>query len=139
MDKQLISGDAEAAVLRDVERLADVLYAECAGSGSIPERRQVGDVMALAIAERSTPDGLALAFDRGQRAEIRLLALDTVLDKLLGLPEMRAYGARLDEQIRRENEAAEEQHRRDLQAQFARVMHMPAFPELKRVEVTDGV
>lgn len=135
MGQQMISGDAEAAVLRDVEKVMDLLCAECIGSGRIPERRQVGDVMALAIAERSMPDGLALAFDRGQRADVRLLALDTVLDKLLGLPEMRAYGSRLDAQICRENEQAELQDHSEFRDQLNRAMGYPmeTFPSLKRV------
>lgn len=89
MGQIVISGEVEAGMLRDVERMTDELAAACSGSGRIAYRRQVSDVLAVAIAERSTPDGLALALDRGQTQKVRLLALDAVMDKILGQQDVR--------------------------------------------------
>ena len=136
MGQQVISGDAEAAVLRDVRMVLDELLAECRGSGRIVERAQVSEAMGLAIADRSFPDGMALVFDRGQKPAIRLMVLDRLLERLLEQPDVHA--AAVSEQIALEERALadERQDRREHQEQFDRLMGRPVqmFPSLRGVE-----
>lgn len=134
MEQQEISGDAESAVLRDVERFSDELCAACLGVGRMGELAQLSEYQAERFADHSPAAALMLLLDNGQRHETHEVARQALRDWFVSLPSVKVYACRLDEQIRRENEAAEAQDERERKEQFARVMDWPVFPSLRRVE-----
>lgn len=126
-----ISGDAEAAALRDVEAFTDHLCAACAGVGRMGELPQLSERRAELVADHSPAAALMLLLDNGQKASTHEVARQTLRDWYLMLPEVKAYTARIDEQIRRENDDSEAHDRRQRDQQFARVMELPVFPSLR--------
>ena len=127
-----ISGDAEAAVLRDVETFTDELAVACRGVGRMGELRQLSEIAAERVADHSPAAALLLLLDNGQKQATHEIARQALRDWFLMLPDVKASACRRDEQIRRENEDADAQDQREREEQFARVMDLPAFPSLRR-------
>lgn len=135
MKEQNISADAEAAVLRDVERFSDELCVACGGVGRMGELPSLSEEKADRTASHSPAAALMLLLDDGQKRETHEIARRALRDWYLSLPDTKAYAETLTEQIDRENAEADEQDHRlrknDLYASLG-LPPVPEFPSIKR-------
>lgn len=90
------TGEARAAVLRDVDSFGDWLGAELYQAPVQRFERQLKDVTPEDFKGWTVPRLMALALDAGQQRLTRVAALDAISARYLALPGSVAYVERLE-------------------------------------------
>lgn len=117
-----ISTDAQAAVLRDADTLADWLAYECRGWKRGAELLRIDEATAEDFAHMPAALLVVLAFDAGQPPKVRAAALDAIAARYLAQPDTQAYAKRIQIELDEQREADERQDRAEAAAQYRRVM-----------------